>query len=435
MEVIDNFGADALRLFLMNSQVVRAEDLRYSDEGVKEVLKSIIIPLWNSYSFYVTYANIDGVQVSEAPKDPDNPLDRWILSEGERLVQEVGTQLDKYDLQKAIVPMVEFIDALNNWYIRRSRRRFWRSENDQDKLQAYQTLYSVLMKLITVACPVIPFVTEEIYQNLKQEGMAESIHLQDFPNADNTRRDAELEKKMEVTRRAVSMGRALRSIHSLKTRQPLKMIQLVTKDREEKRILREMEEIIREELNVKEVVFRENEEDLVEYRAKANFKILGKELGKDMKEAAGKIEKLKMREIQSLLEGSTLSLDLSARSVDLTSESIIVQRLEKEHLKVLNEGSLTVGLDSEITEELRQEGAVRDLVRSIQNLRKEEGFEVTDRIALYLYGDEEVERAVTAYQEYLKSETLSRDLSWEEREGAVAVPCGEKSCYVVLEKA
>jgi isoleucyl-tRNA synthetase len=199
-EVIRQFGADALRLFLMNSAVVRAEDLKYTDEGVREVLKTVIIPYWNAYSFFVTYANIDGIEPTAAPDDPENPLDRWVLSEAERLVAEVTTQLDGYEMQRAIDPIVSFIDSLNNWYIRRSRRRFWKSENDGDKEQAYQTLYSVLMTLTTVAAPIIPFMTEEIYRNLRTPDLPESVHLQDYPVADESRRDVELERKMTITR-------------------------------------------------------------------------------------------------------------------------------------------------------------------------------------------------------------------------------------------
>ena len=292
MEVMNEFGADALRLFLMHSACVKAEDLRYSDTGVKEVLKNVIIPLWNSYSFFVTYANIDKVRPVQAPENPGNPIDRWILSETQGLVQQVSEQLDLYDLQKGINPIVEFIDLLNNWYIRRSRRRFWRpeSKNDVDKRQAYETLYSVLITLVQVAAPFIPFITEEIYGNLKAKGLPESVHLTDFPVYDPGRRDVELEQKMKLTRQAVSMGRALRTLHNLKIRQPLKALHLVTKDQQEKRILIEMEDLIKDELNVRSVVFRENEEELVVYTAKPNYRVLGKQLGKDMKEAAARIE-------------------------------------------------------------------------------------------------------------------------------------------------
>ncbi len=437
VDVINNFGADALRLFLMHSAVVKAEDLRYSDEGVREVLKSVMIPLWNAYSFFVTYANIDGYQPSGDPKPdaPENPLDRWILSEAERLVGEVTEQLESYDLQKAIDPILRFIDLLNNWYIRRSRRRFWRSENDPDKMQAYGTLYSVLMKLIHVAAPIVPFITEEIYQNLRSDNMPESVHLADYPVEDSSLRDNDLEQKMAITRQAVSMGRALRSMHNYKIRQPLKAIYLVTRDSTEKKVLREMEDIIREELNVKDVLFKENEEDLVVYSAKPNYKALGKKLGKHMKSVAKKIEALTMNEIQSLMEGATLYLDYDGGSMELTLDGIVVQRTEKENVRVINEGSLTVGLDTEITEELKNEGMVRDIVRSIQNMRKDRGFEVTDRIYLFIDGPDSVKTAIESFEDHLMQETLAEGYSWKADGGAEQIECGDETCKVGLKKA
>ena len=201
------------------------------------------------------------------------------------------------------------------------------------------------------------------------------------------------------------------------------------------KILREMEDIFREELNVKDVVFRENEDELVEYSAKANFKVLGKELGKDMKAAASKIASLNSHELQSLMEGAVLSIDLGTRTLDLTSESVIVQRSEKESLKVLNEGSLTVALDPEITSELLKEGTVRDIVRSIQNLRKEEGLEVTDRISLFLHGGEEVLEAVRSFDDYLVTETLARGWFWEKRKESKEYECGDTTCFISLQKA
>jgi isoleucyl-tRNA synthetase len=433
-EVVNAYGADALRLFLMHSAVIKAEDLRYSDSGVKEVLKNVIIPLWNAYSFFVTYANIDRVRPEGRPARPDNPLDRWILSEAERMTREVADQLDAYDLQKAIDPFVRFIDLLNNWYIRRSRRRFWRSENDLDKQQAYQTLYAVLMRLVHVAAPFLPFTTEEMYRNLRTESLPESVHLSRFPQADAAARDLELERKMEAVRRAVSLGRALRVMHNLKVRQPLAALHLVTRDPQEKRILIEMQDIIREELNVKEVVFRENEEELVEYSARPNYRLLGKVLGKDMKAASARIAALSAREIHSLVDGVTLSLDLGGRVFDLSAEGVEIVRAEKESLKVINEDSLTVALDPHISEDLRREGLVRDLIRSIQNMRKERGLEVTDRIRLFLRGGEELKAAVEENEEHLATETLAVGWSWEKHPRAVEVNLGEEACWIHLDR-
>ena len=433
-EVMDEFGADALRVFLMDSSVVRAEDLRFSDTGVREVLKSIIIPLWNAYSFYITYANIDGISIDSPEIRSENPLDNWILSEAEKLVSEVTESLDSYDLQKAVQPIVSFIDQLNNWYIRRSRRRFWKSENDGDKKQAYGTLYSVLLKTVTVAAPVMPFITEEIYQNLKTDSMPESVHLCNYPVTNGALRDTALEFKMKVTQQTVSMGRALRTMHNLKIRQPLKALHLVTKDENERKVLLEMSDIIKEELNVKEVILRENEEELVEYSAKANFKVLGKSLGPLMKTAAARISLLSMDEISSLLEGAVLSVDIEGTSLELTEESVIVQRQEKENLKVLNQGSLTIALDPEITDELRKEGIARDIIRGIQNLRKESQLLVTDRIILAIDTDEYIASAVELFKDRIMEETLSTELSLTSLDGGTRIECGDEACEISIEK-
>jgi isoleucyl-tRNA synthetase len=223
-------------------------------------------------------------------------------------------------------------------------------------------------------------------------------------------------------------------MYNIKTRQPLKALHLVTRDRDERVILLEMVDLVKEELNVKDVIFRENEEELVEYKAKANFKLLGKQLGKDMKLAADRIETLSKKEIQSLLDGSTLVIDIAGRSIDLTNESVIVQRLEKENLKVLNDGSLTVALDPEITDDLKQEGIVRDIVRSVQNLRKESGLNVTDRIRLSIFGSPEIQEAVESHDEYLMSETLAVSIAWEKTSAGKDIDCGDGVCRINLVK-
>ncbi|MBO7486895.1 MAG: isoleucine--tRNA ligase [Spirochaetaceae bacterium] len=418
--VIKQFGSDALRLFLMHSPAVKADDLRYSDDGVKDILKGILIPLWNSYSFFITYANIDGVTAGGHAFDstlPANPLDRWLLSITQKLVKDVSEALDEYDLSRAIDPIVKYIDQLNNWYIRRSRRRFWKSENDSDKKEAYEALYIALKTLSQVAAPVVPFITEAMWINLKTSEDAESVHLSDYPVYDESKRDLQLEFRMDTVQKAVSMGRSLRSQYNLKNRQPLRSVEFVTRNPDEKAVLMEMEESVREELNVKKVVFHEREDELVEFSAKANFKTLGKELGPLMKAAASVITELDQSAIQSIIDGSTLSIDVQGKTVDLNADKIIVERKEKAHLKVVNDGTLTVALDSEITEELQLEGYVRDMVRGIQNLRKESGFEVTDRINIVASGSATLKKAFDAFSEYIMSETLATKLEWTEKTG------------------
>ncbi|MDR2149936.1 MAG: isoleucine--tRNA ligase [Spirochaetaceae bacterium] len=437
LEVINTFGADALRLFLVHSSVVKADDLRYSDEGMREVLKSFLIPLWNAYSFFVTYATIDGIQPSGAPEEAIlNPLDQWILSASETLVETVGAALDAYDLSRAVDPLLNFIDLLNNWYIRRSRRRFWKSEHDTDKLQAYQSLYSALKTLITVSAPFMPFITDAIWQNLRLAHEPLSVHLADFPALHKDRRNPALEYRMAAVQHAVSMGRALRSLHGIKVRQPLSTVELITRNAAEKDALLSMEESIREELNVKQVLFRDNEEEVVHYEVKANFRILGKELGKDMQAAAAALETLGHDAIQSLLNGQRLTLTVAGRTVPLTADKVIIRRLEKAGFKVLNEGTLTVALDTQISPELAEEGDIRDLIRGVQNLRKETGFAVSDRIILRVNGSPRLKAAWEHFSSFAAAEVLASEALWGEfSEDAVLINAGEENWRISISKS
>ncbi len=425
IKVINNFGSDALRLFLMSSSVLKAEDLRYSDESVREEMKNFILPLWSAYSFFVTYANIDGIEISTDTKHSDteaylNPLDEWIESERNALIEKVESSFEQYDIPVVLQKLYGFLDLLNNWYIRRSRRRFWKSANDTDKIQGYETLYSVLLTFIKLSAPVIPFITETIYQNLKTNAMPESIHLCDFPTS-NKKRNERLEYTMRVVRKAIALGRGIRSLYNIKNRQPLSMVYLFTKEDKERQALNEMEDIIKEELNVKEVVFRQNEEDMVQYKAKANYKVLGKILGKHMKKAADVISKLSVEHIRAILDGKDIALDVEGKEIIFNEGNIIIERKEKDALKVLNEGSLTAALDSQLTQELIQEGIVRDIVRLIQNIRKQNNFSVTDRIkVVFISLPEEVKQAITAFKEYLKNEVLATDIIYASHEQEIS---------------
>jgi len=419
LEVMNKFGADALRLFLMMSSVVKADDLRYSDEGVKNILRDYIIPLWNAYSFYVTYANIDEIKPEAEPKNLSNPLDAWILSEIESLTEKYRDLMDQNDIHRAVERLMGFLDLMNNWYIRRSRRRFWKDEVDQDKRDAYTVLHWVLRRFILLAAPFIPFITETIYQNLKRKDEPLSVHLCDYPEVHQQWRDPQLEQKMALVRKAVVLGRSLRSSHQIKNRQPLRELFLVTRDPQEKSILLEMQEIIQEEINVKEISFYDNEEELVEYKAKANFKVLGKILGSKMKEAAMAIEQLSSKEIAQILDGSIIKLQINDWELELESEHLVVQRLEKPNRVVLNEGSLTVGLDITLTPELVQEGILRDFIRLVQNRRKEKKLSITDRIRLKIKTTPQLNEVLNFGENLLFQETLCD--GWEPSDTALAV--------------
>jgi len=442
-EIMDKYGADALRLFLMNSAVARAGDLRYSDEGVREVLRAVMLPLWNAYNFYVTYANIDGIRPASMPRKPAALLDRWLLSETGLLIGRVGEQLDAYDIQRAIEPILTFIDMLNNWYIRRSRRRFWKNnEKDMvnaDKEEAYGTLRAALITLAKVTAPFMPFVTEKIYGNLREESDPESVHLCNWPELSEFAVDEELGMRMNIARRAVGLGRALRRSHELKIRQPLQSFHLATRMSAERTALEDMSELLAEELNVKEVRFRDSEEELVEYSAKANFRVLGRKLGKNVKAVAAEIEKLDSGRIKALINGETLDLEYQndgTRHIEISTDSVEIRRFEKAGLKVLNEGSLTVALDAAITPELVAEGLARDMIRGIQNLRKDSGFSVTDRIAVIADGPDRIREAAELHQGYICGEVLADSIQWLPipKSDSIEIQTGDSSVRICIAK-
>ena len=434
MLVVEKYGADALRFALLNSSLVKADDLKFSEDLVKDVIKDLLLPLWNAYSFFVTYANIDGYTPSEtAFEDLSNPLDRWIISDLEKLVKDETDAYEAYDMQKAASSLVAFLDDLNNWYIRRSRRRFWRSENDGDKKQAYDTLYRVLMTFVKLACPIVPFVTETIYQNLKTEGEAESVHLCNYPEYNANERDEVLEKEMRLIVKAIEMGRSLRSASNLKIRQPLKKYVIVDRNSQDRAILERNKDIVSEELNVKDVEIKGDESSLVSYSAKANFKVLGSKLGKNMKEVAAKIQSFVDAEIASILEGRKTKVEYSAGEIELGEDDLVVQRTEKENVKVLNDGELTVGFDTEISEDLLLEGIARDLIRFVQTARKDSGFDVSDHITLTVFGTDVFNKAVEKFSSYIKSETLSDELTIAENNG-IEGEIGEDKFHAEVKK-
>ncbi len=419
--VIDRYGADALRLYLLNSAVVRGENLRFTEDGVRELLRSIVLPLWNAYSFFVTYANVDGWtpagEARPAAASRRNLLDRWILSSQQRLLRRVTAAMDAYELQRAVEPIVRFVEDLTNWYIRRSRRRFWKSADDADKRQAYETLHAVLLDTCHILAPFTPFIAEAMYGNLsaplraRDAGVADSVHLRDWPEALADEEDMALDDSMDLVIRAVSMGRALRVTHGLKVRQPLRAIHFVTRDAAARRTLEAFADQIRDELNVKAVRFDDRESELVDFVVKANFKSLGPRLGREVQAAARAIAALPLDAVLALEAGAPTTLHLPAQDVVLTPEDVIVERREKPGLFAVCEGLLTVALDHELTPELIEEGLARVFVNRVQGLRKEADLHVTDRIRVrYFCSAAAVAGALRAHDETIRTETLAREL-------------------------
>jgi len=406
--MLDTYGADALRLYMMSSPVVRAEDLCFSEEGVKHLVRHILIPLWNSYSFFVTYANIDGWTSEKAcSEESDVLLDRWVLSALESLCEKVSTAMDSYDLQGSVRPFLVFIDQLTNWYIRRSRRRFWKSQDDEDKMQAYTTLHHVLLKFAKVVAPFIPMAAESIYRNLRSDDMEESVHLCRFPEADGKLRDPDLEQKMDYIMTIVKMGRQLRSDNNLKVRQPLSTIHVVCRDKKVRDAALEMKGIVLEELNVKELVVGERETEMAHLSAKANFKNLGPRFGKAVGKAAKIIGGLSEDEVETLAQGGTVSIEIDGSTEDLGAGDVVIERTPRKDMVVAAEGDVVVAIETQLTAGLIDEGLAREFVNKVQNMRKTAGFEVSDRIQITYSSDEDVVRAINAHSEYISAETLS----------------------------
>lgn len=405
--LLNDYGADALRLYMIYSPVVRAENLRFSESGVKQILRDLLIPWWNAYSFFVTYANVDGFNETEvAIPTSTNVLDRWIVSSLETLISEVTEAMDDYDLQRSVRPFVNVVEDLTNWYIRRSRRRFWKSQNDDDKMHAYRTLRYVLVQLSKVAAPFTPFISEAIYRNLKGASMPESVHLCDFPTANVAARDQKLERCMALVQTVVKMGRQLRAENDLKVRQPLGNFFIVSANLEILKAFVGYEDLIQDELNVKEIVYDSDETKLADVTVKANFKALGSKCGANMKGVAAQIEKFSAQQIRDLIAGYVIPVD----GFDITIAEVVIQRKPKAGMVVAAEGEIIVALDTALTPELVQEGLAREFVSRIQNVRKEADFEVIQRIAITVAGDADLLSAVTKYTDYIKTETLCEQL-------------------------
>ncbi len=392
--MLDTYGADAIRLYMIYSPVVRAESLKFSERGVRQLMRDLLIPWWNAYSFFVTYANVDGFSEAKVLfPTSKNVLDRWIVSSMETLIHDVTAAMDAYDLQKSVRPFVRFVEDLTNWYIRRSRRRFWKSQNDADKLDAYRTLRYVLVQLSKVAAPFTPFIAEEIYRNLKGEDDPGSVHLCDFPTANAAARDLDLERRMADVQTVVELGRRLRADNDLKVRQPLAAIRIAGGD------VKGLEDLIEDELNIKSVSIIADETELCEVSYKANFKTLGPKCGPRMKAVAAAIAGGAVRSFPATVEG-----------VEVSADDVAVLRRPKAGLVVAASGVVVVGIETALTPELILEGDAREFVSHVQAMRKEADFEVTQRIALAVETDDAMKKALEIHAEYVKNETLALEL-------------------------
>lgn len=420
VEVLDQFGADALRAFLINSPVLRAEPYRFTNDGVREVVRTVLLPLWNTYSFFTTYAEADGINLADlngaAPPRDRAEIDRWILSVLQSLIDDVTRQMEGYYLYNVVPPILGFVDDLTNWYVRRSRRRFWRTrdEDDRDKISAFATLYEVITTFVAALAPVLPFVSEHIYQDFVarlDSSATRSVHHRSFPNPDEGLIDRELETSMAAVREVVRLGHGLRKHHQLKVRRPLATVTVITHDDARREAIRTHADLIAEELNVKKVLVAETGRGLVHLSAKPDFRKLGPRLGPRMREAAVAIASLSEEQIEHLANGGGFEV----AGTTITGGDLVIERRPVEGTVVASAEDLAVALDLETNQDLEAEGLAREVVSRIQQMRRESGLEVTDRIRVeFSTNDPTLAGAIDTHRQYIASEVLARDLRSDE---------------------
>jgi isoleucyl-tRNA synthetase len=377
--------------------------------GPADELRKKLLTLWNMYSFYITYAEIDNYDPTQQTVDYKdlNELDKWALAKVNAFVKEANKDFSEFHAERLMRKFEKLLDEMSNWYVRRSRRRFWKSENDSDKLGAYYTLYTALRTIITTIAPILPFVAEDIYQNLVlsvDKNAPESVHLQPFPTADEAMIDEDLLNKIDTIIKAVEMGRSARNKANIRTRQPLAAMLFKAKNEKEKAYITELADQIKEELNIKAVTLVDSIDKYVSYDAKPNFVTLGKKVGKQMPLIVKALKDMDGAQVAARVQaGETIAI----AGINVSHDDINIVVNEKEGVVAVEDKGYVAILDVTLTEELKQEGLVRDLVRHIQTLRKEADFNVDDRIELNLKTSDDVMAAVAAHREYLETETLA----------------------------
>ncbi|QGU93957.1 isoleucine--tRNA ligase [Clostridium bovifaecis] len=414
-DVLDNEGADATRWHFYTASAPWLPT-RFSVEDVKETQRKFLSTLWNVYSFYVLYADIDKFNPLEY-KDfvSGNVMDKWIVSKLNTLIKNVEEHLDGYRITEAALELEDFVDELSNWYVRRNRARFWTTELTDDKIGAYTTLYRVLVTLVEVASPFVPFMAEEIYQNLVvnlDDDAPESIHLLTWPKYDLSVVDSELENQMDLAYKIVKLGRSARNGANIKNRQPLAEMLVSTRSLPEY-----YGDIIKEELNIKNVEFGADLSKYVNFEIKPNLPVLGKSYGKNIPAIRNAIAaKNQMELAQDINNGKSVFIDVEGLEdqIELTSENLLVTMQGLEGFAFAGSGEVGVVLETTITEELREEGFVREILSKVQNLRKESGFEVADKIKLYVSGNDMLEEIVKKFEEHIKRETLATAIAYNE---------------------
>lgn len=416
-DILDRYGADTLRWYLVTTSPPWRPTL-FDEEGLKEVQRRYFSTLTNTYSFFVMYANIDGYTGEEEriPVGQRPEIDRWVLSELNSLYDNYTHLMDEYSVTHAARAVSEFtIDKLSNWYVRRNRRRFWKSEKGPDKTAAYQTLYECLVGIAKLMAPFSPFISEALYRNLVTVGNTESeesVHLTMIPEKDDSVVEPDLEHKMDLAQRVVYLARSIRVRSNLKVRQPLKRIIISARNKDDEEHILNMKRVILEEINVKEIEFVTDESGLVNKSAKPNFKSIGPRFGKLVQKVAQRVREMSGDEISEFEKNRTIAFEVNGQKVILEESDIDIATEDIKGWIVESDGMVTVALDTELTDTLRAEGLAREFVNRIQNMRKDAGFQITDRIRIFYISENEfLKKALTEFLDYVKTETLAAELT------------------------
>ena len=439
-ETLAEYGPDATRWYMI-SNANPWDNLKFDLEGIAEVRRKFFGTLYNTYSFFSLYANIDGFTYSEAeiPLNERPEIDRWILSELHTLIEEVDGFYEDYEPTKAARAISNFVqENLSNWYVRLCRRRFWKGEYGTDKIAAYQTLYTCLLNVVKLSAPIAPFFMDKLYRDLTQTTQLEefeSVHLAKFSVSVENFVDKSLESRMMKAQTVSSLVLSLRKKEMIKVRQPLQKIMIPILDDNQRAEIEAVSELIKAEVNVKEIELLDDASGVLVKQIKPNFKALGPRFGKDMGLIAKEIQSLTAEQINQLDAVGELTLVVSENNVILTSQDVEISSQDIPGWLVANANGITVALDITISEELKQEGIARELVNRIQNIRKDSGFEVTDKIKVQIQHQDELEQAIKNNEDYIKSETLTKELLFvEELENGIEIEFDEIKTKILISK-
>ncbi|MFK5891274.1 MAG: DUF5915 domain-containing protein, partial [Flavobacteriaceae bacterium] len=414
-KTMQKYGADAVRWYMI-SNANPWDNLKFDVAGIEEVRRKFFGTLYNTYAFFTLYANLDNFKYAEAEINlADRPeIDRWILSELHTLIKNVEGFYDDYEPTKASRAIQFFVtENLSNWFVRLSRRRYWKGEYKQDKISAYQTLHTCLVTVAKLASPIAPFFSDQLYRDLVAPMLtnkSESVHLADFPVYDKIMVDADLERKMQKAQAISSMVLSLRKKEMIKVRQPLQRIMIPVLDTRDREDIEAVADLIKSEVNVKEIQLLDDASGILVKKIKPNFKVLGPKFGKNMRFVGAELQKFTQDDIAKIESDGKIDITIDNNLVTLTFDEVEIASQDIEGWLVANQGNLTVALDVTLDDKLKNEGIARELVNRIQNLRKESGFEVTDKIEVHIQKDGLVELAIAENENYIKTETLTNKL-------------------------